>query len=477
MINKFKNSFASKPALLTLSTLSLLIDAVIRGIINPAIPEILQVEMKSSTNANGFLVGCYGLGVLIGAPFISYLSDRSGKRKIYMFAGFLVLGVSSLGIGLSKQIYQIFLARFGQGIASGITRSLGLASLIDIYPPDKLDFSISMVYSGLTLGTVGGPFIGGIVYSYRGKMGISYAMIGFSLLNMVARILVPDSEQLRQSLEKSDQLDTNSKKEIKSNCLEFTENNIETNVSDPVITNKNREEKADTKIRDNTIQRDSKINFFDFFKEHQILAVCAVTIIAHGGTSSMGVILPIYLSDKFRMDSKKIGYTLIGPSVSGIIGGLIFGRLTEMDVMTKIFGPNKKRYFVILGGNFLAGLFIIFLGLNNTVYSVVVIVGFIGFCLGFGNAPVMTTFGSHISLMLKKRETLEKTSRTRQGANSQIYSLYNISHSVGFLVIPILASIIYNSKGFLVVNVILGVFMLVITVLSMGSVLIFSKGR
>ncbi|PVZ99952.1 hypothetical protein BB558_004002, partial [Smittium angustum] len=161
MKNRFLNYFASKPALVTLVSVSLLIDAAVYGIITPAIPTILQDEMKAPVSINGLLIGFYGLGVLIGAPSISYLSDRSGKRRMLMIVGFVVLGISSLGIGLSKHVYQIFLARLGQGIASGVTWCLGLACLIDIYPSDKLDSPISMAYSGFTLGIMGGPFIGG----------------------------------------------------------------------------------------------------------------------------------------------------------------------------------------------------------------------------------------------------------------------------------------------------------------------------
>ncbi|PVZ96487.1 hypothetical protein BB558_000493 [Smittium angustum] len=481
MTNKFTNYFATKPALVSLVALSLLIDSIIYGIITPAIPTILQDEMKASTRVNGLLLGFYGLGVLIGAPSISYLSDKSGKRKLYMILGFLLLGVSSLGIGLSKKVYQIFLARLATGIASGITWSLGLACLIDIYPPHKLDSPISMAYSGFTLGMMGGPFIGGIMYHHFGKMGISYLMFGISMLNMVFRVLVPDSQQLRLTLKESGKLDPYKPIETQSVDLEYTENNIELDLSNPNTTQNYEdkrecvEEKGGVEENGDVVLESPKISFFDLLKEPRIMAACVVTIIVCGGVSGLEVILPIYFSDKFGLNAEKIGYTFISLSMSSVIGGLIFGRVTEMEMMTKRFGPNKKRYFVILAGNFLTGVFTMVLGLTKSVASSVVVMGFIGFCFGFGNVPVMAALGSHISLMSEKRVAEGMTS-SGGGANSQVYSLYNIAYSIAFLLVPIISSIIYKSSGFLAVNMILGSTMVVGTVLSIGSVVLFSKG-
>ncbi|PVU84868.1 hypothetical protein BB559_007330 [Furculomyces boomerangus] len=489
MKNRFLNYFASKPALVTLVSVSLLIDAAVYGIITPAIPTILQDEMKAPVSINGLLIGFYGLGVLIGAPSISYLSDRSGKRRMLMIVGFVVLGISSLGIGLSKHVYQIFLARLGQGIASGVTWCLGLACLIDIYPSDKLDSPISMAYSGFTLGIMGGPFIG-------------------------------DSEQLRLKLKENEKLYTN---ETNPTELKFTENNTEINVSTSnnikghedgrgveehvegndvifqgngvegngvVVEGKAVEESRvivegksvegnGVIVEENgvVVEGNPKINFLDLLKEPRIMAACAVTTLVCGGLSALEVILPIYFSDKFSLNAEKIGYTFIAVSVPSIIGSLIFGRVIEMESMTRRFGPNKKRYYVIFAGNVLSGVFIMFLGLTKSIASSVVVMAIIGFCFGFGNVPVMAALGSHMSLMSEKRVAEGMTSSGGGGANSQVYSLYNIAYSIGVLVVPIIASVIYNSSGFLAINMILGAFMIVGTILSIGSVLMFSKGR
>ncbi|PVU96262.1 hypothetical protein BB559_002425 [Furculomyces boomerangus] len=471
MKNRFLNYFASKPALVTLVSVSLLIDAAVYGIITPAIPTILQDEMKAPVSINGLLIGFYGLGVLIGAPSISYLSDRSGKRRMLMIVGFVVLGISSLGIGLSKHVYQIFLARLGQGIASGVTWCLGLACLIDIYPSDKLDSPISMAYSGFTLGIMGGPFIG----------ETNPTELKFTENN--TEINVSTSNNI-----KGHEDGRGVEEHVEGNDVIFQGNGVEGNgvvvegkavEESRVIVEGKSVEGNGVIVEENgvVVQSNPKINFLDLLKEPRIMAACAVTTLVCGGLSALEVILPIYFSDKFSLNAEKIGYTFIAVSVPSIIGSLIFGRVIEMESMTRRFGPNKKRYYVIFAGNVLSGVFIMFLGLTKSIASSVVVMAIIGFCFGFGNVPVMAALGSHMSLMSEKRVAEGMTSGGGGGANSQVYSLYNIAYSIGVLVVPIIASVIYNSSGFLAINMILGAFMIVGTILSIGSVLMFSKGR
>ncbi|OMJ13256.1 putative MFS-type transporter [Smittium culicis] len=283
MIKSITDWFKTRTALLWLSSLSLLIDAGVYGIIIPALPDILQKDMGASTTVNGFLVAFYGLGVLIGAPTISYYSDRNEVRRMPMVYGFILLAISSIGIGLSKKVYQLFIARLGQGIASGVTWSLGLGMLIDVYPSDKLDSPISIVYSSFTIGVLGGPFIGGIIYRYGGIMSVAYLMMGISILNLAFRILVPDTKELRAILaitdaENEQANDTN--EAIKSKITEesISTNDEKSNEQDmPTCSN---QEKSAPENQSNLPE--ANIGFFDLLKDARILVCCLVVILTYG---------------------------------------------------------------------------------------------------------------------------------------------------------------------------------------------------
>ncbi|OLY83834.1 putative MFS-type transporter [Smittium mucronatum] len=458
--NNLVERFSTRTAVLWLASLSLLIDAGVYGIIIPALPDLLQRDYKVSTTINGLLIALYGLGVLIGAPTVSYYSDKKGIRRMPMIYGFILLAVSSISIGLSKKVYQLFLARLGQGIASGITWSLSLGMLIDIYPSDKLDKPISIVYSSFTIGVLGGPLIGGVIYRYGGIMGVAYLMLAISILNLIIRILVPDTDVLRKkygldqqtvgSFPELSHLDESNTKE--SECLDGSENRqtAEKHISD---TDTNELPACD-------------LSFLDLLKDIRIMVCCLVVLLSYGLLGSLEVVLPLVFDEKFYLTSDKIGYTFIAFSVPSVIGGLIAGRVCDSKWLTSKFGSEKKRFVVMFIGNIAGGIFCIVVGLSKSVAMNVVFMSFIGFCTGAGNVPVMAALGSHVSIMAKRKFDKGSFSKLGGGANSMVYSLFNISYSFAVMVLPVVSSVIFRASGIIVVCVFLGSLLIIGVLLS-----------
>ncbi|OLY85546.1 putative MFS-type transporter [Smittium mucronatum] len=450
------DKFSNKTAVLWLVSLSLLIDAGVYGIIIPALPDLLQRDYKVSTTINGLLIALYGLGVLIGAPTVSYYSDKKGVRRMPMIYGFILLAVSSISIGLSKKVYQLFLSRLGQGIASGITWSLGLGILIDIYPSDKLDQPISIVYSSFTIGVLGGPLIGGIVYRYGGIMAVAYLMLGVSVLNLILRILVPDTDVLKEKLglnlpsaspsppSELSKLDESDLKE--SQYLTTSENEQTTKVT--------------TTAADIDDLPPSDLTFMDLLKDPRIMVCCLVVLLSYGMLGSLEVVLPLQFDVKFHLTSDKIGYTFIAFSVPSVFGGLIAGRICDSKWLTSKFGPEKKRFVVMFIGNVAAGVFCIIVGFSKSVAMNIVFMSLIGFCTGAGNVPVMAALGSHVGILAKRKFDTGNFSKQGGGANSMVYSLFNISYSIAVMVLPVVSSVVFRASSIIAVCIILGVLLI-----------------
>ncbi len=66
----------------------------------------------------GLILGCYGVGQLMFRVPIGILSDRLGKRKIFINLGLMFLIISSLGLYLFEQPQLILIFRSFSGIAS-----------------------------------------------------------------------------------------------------------------------------------------------------------------------------------------------------------------------------------------------------------------------------------------------------------------------------------------------------------------------
>ncbi|MGM9571430.1 MAG: MFS transporter [bacterium] len=129
--------------------------------LNLSVPTI-GLELNCSAAASSWIVSVY---LLISAAFLlpfGRLSDIIGQKKIYLI-GILLTSIFSLLCGLSWSLASLLLFRLGQGLASAMIFSPGVAIITAVYPVQQrgkmLGLTITAVYLGLALGPVIGGFI------------------------------------------------------------------------------------------------------------------------------------------------------------------------------------------------------------------------------------------------------------------------------------------------------------------------------
>lgn len=114
---------------------------------------------------------------VIATPFWGWLGDKVGKKKMVIRAIF-GLAVSQLFIGLSQDVYQLFVFRMLQGALSGfIAASLALVSANT--PKENTGYAIGFLASSTAAGNVLGPFVGGLLadtFGYRNVFFITSAL-------------------------------------------------------------------------------------------------------------------------------------------------------------------------------------------------------------------------------------------------------------------------------------------------------------
>ncbi|KAJ2778224.1 hypothetical protein GGI15_004240, partial [Coemansia interrupta] len=194
------NQFRSTPAaVLTVSTMAVFADTVVYGLIVPFLPEILQKKLGMSSSANGILFGCFGLGVLIGAPISAYISDRWQIRKWPMIIGLVGLGATSILFAFSNAFWELVLARLAQGISSGITWAVGLGMIADVYAGEDIGKAMGVAFSGFTLGYLGGPVIGGAIYGSGGTHGIAIFVAAITVVDLIFRLLLKEPKDVKSA--------------------------------------------------------------------------------------------------------------------------------------------------------------------------------------------------------------------------------------------------------------------------------------
>ncbi len=168
----------------------------------------------SETVITGFILGLFGLITSFTQPFAGRLSDKLGKRKLFVVLGLVIFTLANFSYAIAHTYLMLMIIRAIQGIAAAFTITASLAlvtelSLVNnrgqntgIYNSFRLvGFGIGPLASGLL--TEHGPYripylgeIDGFIASFVVASGAAF------LSAILVSILVSDPEHLRPSKEK-----------------------------------------------------------------------------------------------------------------------------------------------------------------------------------------------------------------------------------------------------------------------------------
>jgi multidrug resistance protein len=146
--------------------LALLFTGVLMGaldiaIIGPAIPAIRE-EFGIDDRAAAWLLSIYVLFNLIGTPLMAKLSDRYGRRPIYiMDVG--IFAVGSLMVALAPSFGVVLAGRAVQGLGAGGIFPVASATIGDVFPPERRGAALGLIGAIFGVAFLLGPVIGGLL--------------------------------------------------------------------------------------------------------------------------------------------------------------------------------------------------------------------------------------------------------------------------------------------------------------------------
>jgi len=149
--------------ILTVLFLGVLMGALDIAIVGPALPA-LRTAFGVDDRAIAWVFSIYVLFNLIGAPLMSKLSDRYGRRSVYL-ADVILFGLGSLGVALSPIPNFGFLlaARAVQGFSAGGIWPVASAVIGDTFPQEKKGGALGLIGAVFGLAFIVGPILGGLL--------------------------------------------------------------------------------------------------------------------------------------------------------------------------------------------------------------------------------------------------------------------------------------------------------------------------
>jgi DHA1 family multidrug resistance protein-like MFS transporter len=131
------------------------------SIIMPILPYYTQ-KMGASALELGLLMASYSLMQLIVTPIWGSLSDRIGRKPIFLI-GLFGYGFSFIVYGFATQLWMLFAARMIGGLLAGGIYPASLAYIADITKHEERGQIMGLLGAASSLGMIFGPSISGVL--------------------------------------------------------------------------------------------------------------------------------------------------------------------------------------------------------------------------------------------------------------------------------------------------------------------------
>ena len=369
----------SRSVVLTCITTATFTDLVAYSVAVPVLPDY-ATRFNASPTMIGLLFASFGVTLLVLSIPMGAISDRVGRKGPMIF-GLALLAAATLAFAYSQTLEMLFVARLLQGAADGMTWIVGFAMIADLYGPEERGRAMGLAMAGSTLGIIIGPVIGGWLYEIGG--------IRLPFL-FVAALAVVD-------------------------LLVFAAVAPATRGSGTSI----------------PMRR---------VLTHRPVAICALVVIAGGGTIAMlEPVVPLLLEKRLGLGPAAIG-TLFGiASVASTTMHPLYGRLSDR------WGGRRLMMVGLIGSALVLPLLSFATDFRSAAFAMV---------------PMWMVFSMIITPSLAYMA--EVASAAGFESYGVVYGVYNMAWAVGLMVAPALGGFLFERVGFETMSIGWGILLVVI---------------
>jgi len=152
---------------------------------NMIIPELPDYLTKlGGSNYKGLIISLFTLTALVSRPFSGKLADKVGRIPVMMF-GSIVCCICSLIYPLLTAVAGFLWLRLVHGFSTGFTPTGQTAYIADIIPSHRRGEAMGLIGTAASVGTAGGPALGGTVANTFGLDFMFYLSSSFAVFSVL----------------------------------------------------------------------------------------------------------------------------------------------------------------------------------------------------------------------------------------------------------------------------------------------------
>ena len=139
------------------------LDLTIVNIALPTIAKYFHIPISQTEWVNN----AYLLALTISIPISSWIGDRFGNKKIFIFAT-LFFGGASFLCAFAPNITALAILRFIQGLGGGIIVPVGMTMVYRVFKPSEYASVTSFIFMPTLIAPAISPALGGLMIHYAG---------------------------------------------------------------------------------------------------------------------------------------------------------------------------------------------------------------------------------------------------------------------------------------------------------------------
>lgn len=349
-----------------------------------------------------------------------------------MLLGLIALGAATALLCVGTHIGLWIAGRLFQGAAAAVVWTVGVALMVDTVGQEGLGQAIGYVSMSISIGTMAGPLLGGVLYEdggYYSVFGLAFGLIGIDILLRLALIekrhalpwLQPENAPAVDSAQNEEE------REKSSSATDPTD-------SRAVSVSPKPEAQETTKVSPGPLKQVTTL-----LSSYRLIVAFWGYFVMSLVMTSFDSVLPLFVQDTFGWKQTGQGLAFIPlmvPHIIDPITGYVIDRF-----------PKSPRY--IVAGGFLAAVPVAVLlrvVTENTMHDKIVLcalLALLGVCL----AVVMTPLVTEVFHAVKEKENESPNIFGRGGAMALAFGLSNMGFAAGSLIGPFFAGFIRQSAG------------------------------
>ncbi|KXG52839.1 Major facilitator superfamily domain, general substrate transporter [Penicillium griseofulvum] len=409
-------------------------DIFMYGLIVPVTPTALTdragIPEKDVQSWTSILLALYSAALLAFAPVVGYIADRAESRRWPLLVGLVALAAATSLLCVGTHIALWIVGRLFQGAAAAVVWTAGLALMVDTLGKDDLGQAIGYVTMAISLGTLAGPLLGGVLYENGGYYAVFGLAFAFVAIDVVLRLVLIERRHATQWLTpETASPSVNGDQSTEKKSGETLGRPLSpTNASEPL------ESQPPSSRSPGAFRRVAIL----LSSPRLVVSVWAYFILSLVLTSFDSV-LPLFVHETFGWQQSGQGLVflpLMVPHIIDPLTGLIIDKY-----------PKSCRY--IATGAFLAAVPVMTLlrfVTHNSMQQKILLCALLA-CVGLLIAMAMPILVIEVFFAVKEKEDETPDIFGRGGAMALAFGLSNMGFATGSLIGPFFAGFIRQEAG------------------------------